>query len=389
MKLSGQEYVDIYATAAKRQIATRRRRRSRRSRKPRRKRNRPEGSAESSAKRSRTGAEADREGREGTVRLLDAAVGDGEWGHGQARESHTDVGRAAAVACADRLPRPDAVLRDRSLRHRPRQLVRPGSPSPLPGAHHVDPRHPAQGGQRGQLHQALPRRRPDRRPDRHPSHAAGGRPRPAHGRRPDAPVDLDRGFRARLRDQGRLALGGLRLDARRRRQRRRARRAQPGHLPQRAARLGRLHRHRLRRRGGPRQRAHPRPRPGDRGRHPRAGAARPRHPRQRPPGAGHGPAARHRPGRRGRGARPAGRGAGGRPAHPGLQRPGAATRVSEDEAEGALVRAVDEPDPDDGERRCDLRALLAPYAGSRGHLRRAGRPGAAGGRPRRGSWPPP
>ncbi|MEU5342216.1 DUF5931 domain-containing protein [Streptomyces sp. NPDC020766] len=37
------------------------------------------------------------------------------------------------------------------------------------------------------------------------------------------------------------------------------------------------------------------------------------------------------------------------------------SRVSEDEAEGALVRAVDEPDPDDG-GPCDLRALLAPYA---------------------------
>ncbi|MFC8670475.1 MacS family sensor histidine kinase [Streptomyces sp. NPDC057199] len=37
------------------------------------------------------------------------------------------------------------------------------------------------------------------------------------------------------------------------------------------------------------------------------------------------------------------------------------SRVSEDEAEGALVRAVDEPDPDDGSP-CDLRSLLAPYA---------------------------
>ncbi|MCX4909382.1 MacS family sensor histidine kinase [Streptomyces sp. NBC_00878] len=39
------------------------------------------------------------------------------------------------------------------------------------------------------------------------------------------------------------------------------------------------------------------------------------------------------------------------------------SRVSEDEAEGALVRAVDEPDPDDGSGGpCDLRSLLAPYA---------------------------
>lgn len=60
-------------------------------------------------------------------------------------------------------------------------------------------------------------------------------------------------LRPRLRAQGRLAMGGLRLHPRRRRQHHRAGRAQQGHLPQRGAGLGRLHRHRLRRRGGPRQ----------------------------------------------------------------------------------------------------------------------------------------
>jgi signal transduction histidine kinase len=38
------------------------------------------------------------------------------------------------------------------------------------------------------------------------------------------------------------------------------------------------------------------------------------------------------------------------------------SRVSEDVAEGAVVRAVDEPDPDEDAGLCDLRSLLAPYA---------------------------
>jgi signal transduction histidine kinase len=40
------------------------------------------------------------------------------------------------------------------------------------------------------------------------------------------------------------------------------------------------------------------------------------------------------------------------------------SRVSEDAAQGALVRAVDEPDAADDRRPVDLRALLAPYAGA-------------------------
>ncbi|MEU5705215.1 MacS family sensor histidine kinase [Streptomyces aurantiacus] len=38
------------------------------------------------------------------------------------------------------------------------------------------------------------------------------------------------------------------------------------------------------------------------------------------------------------------------------------SRVSEDVTEGAVVRAVDEPDPQDDSAPCDLRPLLAPYA---------------------------
>ncbi|MBV1938096.1 MacS family sensor histidine kinase [Streptomyces sp. NPDC060006] len=41
------------------------------------------------------------------------------------------------------------------------------------------------------------------------------------------------------------------------------------------------------------------------------------------------------------------------------------SRVSEDEAEGAVVRAVDEPDAQDDSAPCDLRSLLAPYATAR------------------------
>ncbi|MCG7211151.1 hypothetical protein MB828_46435 [Streptomyces arenae] len=59
--------------------------------------------------------------------------------------------------------------------------------------------------------------------------------------------------------------------------------------------MGRLHRHRVRRGGRPCLRAHPRPRPGDRGRDPRTGTARPGHPRRRAPGARHGAAARRGP----------------------------------------------------------------------------------------------
>ena len=62
---------------------------------------------------------------------------------------------------------------------------------------------------------------------RHPAHPARRRPRPDRGRRPDPAVDMDRGLRPGLRHQGRLALGRVRLHAGRRRQHRRARRAQP------------------------------------------------------------------------------------------------------------------------------------------------------------------
>ncbi|MEV0169651.1 DUF5931 domain-containing protein [Streptomyces sp. NPDC050803] len=48
------------------------------------------------------------------------------------------------------------------------------------------------------------------------------------------------------------------------------------------------------------------------------------------------------------------------------------SRVSEDAAQGALVRAVEEPDDSDGP--VDLRALLAPYAGSRVNLAEPGAP---------------
>ncbi|WP_221355518.1 MacS family sensor histidine kinase [Streptomyces beigongshangae] len=41
------------------------------------------------------------------------------------------------------------------------------------------------------------------------------------------------------------------------------------------------------------------------------------------------------------------------------------SRVSEDRAEGAVVRAVDEPDPRDDPAPRDLRPLLAPYAGAK------------------------
>ncbi|WP_282703633.1 DUF5931 domain-containing protein [Streptomyces sp. CC219B] len=51
------------------------------------------------------------------------------------------------------------------------------------------------------------------------------------------------------------------------------------------------------------------------------------------------------------------------------------SRVSEDAAEGAVVRAVEEPDePDDADGPLDLRALLAPYAGSRVNLAEPGAP---------------
>ncbi|MET9926509.1 MULTISPECIES: DUF5931 domain-containing protein [unclassified Streptomyces] len=51
------------------------------------------------------------------------------------------------------------------------------------------------------------------------------------------------------------------------------------------------------------------------------------------------------------------------------------TRVSEDAAEGAVVRTVDvdEESPDDG-ATCDLRALLAPHAGSRTSFAEPGAP---------------
>ncbi|MFJ4757290.1 MULTISPECIES: MacS family sensor histidine kinase [Streptomyces] len=48
------------------------------------------------------------------------------------------------------------------------------------------------------------------------------------------------------------------------------------------------------------------------------------------------------------------------------------SRVSEDAAEGALVRAVEEPDDDGGP--VDLRSLLAPYAGARVSLAEPGAP---------------
>ncbi|MFI7348568.1 MacS family sensor histidine kinase [Streptomyces sp. NPDC049936] len=50
------------------------------------------------------------------------------------------------------------------------------------------------------------------------------------------------------------------------------------------------------------------------------------------------------------------------------------SRVSEDTAEGAVVRAVEEPEPADPDGPVDLRALLAPYAGSLVHLAEPGAP---------------
>ncbi|WP_320778567.1 MacS family sensor histidine kinase [Streptomyces sp. CRN 30] len=50
------------------------------------------------------------------------------------------------------------------------------------------------------------------------------------------------------------------------------------------------------------------------------------------------------------------------------------SRVSEDVAEGAVVRAVDEPESDDPGAPVDLRALLAPCAGSRVSLAEPGAP---------------
>ncbi|MFI8439782.1 MacS family sensor histidine kinase [Streptomyces rochei] len=50
------------------------------------------------------------------------------------------------------------------------------------------------------------------------------------------------------------------------------------------------------------------------------------------------------------------------------------SRVSEDAAEGALVRAVDEPEATDTDGPVDLRALLAPYVGSLVNLAEPGAP---------------
>ncbi|CAM5417691.1 MacS family sensor histidine kinase [Streptomyces fumanus] len=50
------------------------------------------------------------------------------------------------------------------------------------------------------------------------------------------------------------------------------------------------------------------------------------------------------------------------------------SQLSEDRAEGAVVRAVDEPGPDAQDGPVDLRALLAPYAGSRVALAEPGAP---------------
>ncbi|MEU1052468.1 DUF5931 domain-containing protein [Streptomyces sp. NPDC005876] len=50
------------------------------------------------------------------------------------------------------------------------------------------------------------------------------------------------------------------------------------------------------------------------------------------------------------------------------------SRVSEDRAEGAVVRAVDEPGPGAQDGPVDLRALLAPHAGSRVVLAEPGAP---------------
>ncbi|MEV5545087.1 DUF5931 domain-containing protein [Streptomyces sp. NPDC052309] len=50
------------------------------------------------------------------------------------------------------------------------------------------------------------------------------------------------------------------------------------------------------------------------------------------------------------------------------------SRVSEDAAEGAVVRAVDEPADEPGDGPVDLRSLLAPYAGARVSLAEPGAP---------------
>lgn len=65
------------------------------------------------------------------------------------------------------------------------------------------------------------------------------------------------------------------------------------------------------------------------------------------------------------------------------------SRVSEDAALGAVVRAVEEPDDDqDSVGPVDLRALLAPYATARVTLSEPGAPVLLP-RPPPGSWPPP
>ncbi|PCG83832.1 sensor histidine kinase [Streptomyces sp. WZ.A104] len=50
------------------------------------------------------------------------------------------------------------------------------------------------------------------------------------------------------------------------------------------------------------------------------------------------------------------------------------TRVSEDAAEGAVVRTVDEGEGPGGDATCDLRALLAPHAGARTSFAEPGTP---------------
>lgn len=51
-----------------------------------------------------------------------------------------------------------------------------------------------------------------------------------------------------------------------------------------------------------------------------------------------------------------------------------ASRVSEDESQGAVVRIVDVPDDDEPGRPCDLRTLLSPHAGARVTLSEPGAP---------------
>ncbi len=226
------------------------------------------------------------------------------------------------MARADRLPRPHHGVRGPHPRPRPGPARTAVARLRLPrGAGRLDPGHPALRVERRPVHEAVPRRRPGDRPHRHPPHPARRRPRAAGGPA-HAAEHLDGRRGPRVRDQGRLALGGLRLLPGRRRQPDRARRAHRGHRPQRPARVGRLHRHRLRRGGRPGLRAHPGQGSGDRGGDPRAGAAGPGHPRLGPPGAGHGAAPWHRPGRGGGRARAHGGRAGGGPARPGGRRPG-------------------------------------------------------------------